>query len=447
MEFDALFLSRIQFAFTVSFHILFPSLTIGLASFLLVLEVRWITTGNRIYEQLYRYWLKLFGLAFGLGVVTGLVLSYEIGTNWGRFSAMTGNVIGPLMGYEVLSAFFLEAGFLGVMVFGLHRVGKYLHLFATAMVALGTLVSMFWILSANSWMHTPAGHAFVDGKFVVEDWWKVIFNPSFPYRLAHMATAIFISSAMFVSGVSAWYLLKNRHVDFAYRGLSLAMWMLFVTAPAQIFIGDMHGLNTLEHQPMKVAAMEGNWETMRGMPLMLFAIPDQEKATNHFEIGIPKMGSMILKHHFDGEVPGLDQVPPADRPPVLPIFFSFRIMIGLGVFMVLLAFAGFYLRIRGKLKTTRLFHWACLLGTPAGFMAILAGWMVTEIGRQPWTVYGLLRTKDSSSIIAREAVATTLTLFVVVYGILLVAFLIYLFKVIAHGPADVEQQYPQIATH
>jgi cytochrome d ubiquinol oxidase subunit I len=447
VDFDALLLSRLQFAFTVAFHILFPSLTIGLASFLLVLEVRWIATGNRIYEQLYRFWLKLFALAFGLGVVTGLVLSYEIGTNWGRFSAMTGNIIGPLMGYEVLSAFFLEAGFLGVMIFGINRVGKYLHLFATTMVSLGTIVSMFWILSANSWMHTPAGYALANGKFIVLNWWTVIFNPSFPYRLAHMATATFLSSAMFVSGVSAWYLLRKRHSDFAYRGLSLAMWMLLIAAPAQIFIGDLHGLNTLEHQPMKVAAMEGNWTTMRGMPLMLFTIPDQANATNHFEVGIPRLGSMILKHHFDGEVPGLDQVLPADRPPVAIVFFSFRVMIGLGVFMVLLAFAGLYLRLCGKLQHARLFHRLCVLGTPAGFVAILAGWIVTEVGRQPWTVYGLLRTRDSSSAVGREVVASSLAMFVLVYGILMAAFLFYLARLIAHGPHDVEQQYPQIATH
>nr|WP_249150509.1 cytochrome ubiquinol oxidase subunit I [Bradyrhizobium sp. JYMT SZCCT0180] len=440
-------LSRLQFAFTVAFHILFPSLTIGLASFLLVLEVRWIATGDRVYEQLYRFWLKLFALAFGLGVVTGLVLSYEIGTNWGRFSAMTGNVIGPLMGYEVLSAFFLEAGFLGVMIFGINRVGKYPHLFATAMVSLGTLVSMFWILSANSWMHTPAGYALSNGKFIVMDWWTVIFNPSFPYRLAHMATATFLSSAMFVSGVSAWYLLHNRHTDFASRGLSLAMWMLLVAAPSQVFIGDLHGLNTLKHQPMKVAAMEGNWTTMRGMPLMLFAIPDQDSAKNHFEIGIPRLGSFILKHDLDGEVPGLDQVAPEDRPPVAIVFYSFRLMIGLGVFMVLLAFTGLFLRLRGKLQSSRLFHRLCVLGTPAGFVAILAGWVVTEVGRQPWTVHGLLRTRDSTSLVGREVVATSLGLFVLVYGILMVAFLFYLARVIAHGPHDVEQQYPQIAAH
>jgi len=425
----------------------FPSLTIGLASFLLVLELSWIATGNRIYEQLYRFWLKPFALAFGLGVVTGLVMSYEIGTNWGRFSAATGNVIGPMMGYEVLSAFFLEAGFLGVMIFGLNRVGKRLHLFATAMVSLGTLVSMFWILSANSWMQTPAGYAVANGKFIVADWWSVIFNPSFPYRLAHMATATFLSSAMFVSGVSGWYLLRKRHIDFAFRGLSLAMWMLLAAAPSQILIGDLHGLNTLEYQPTKVAAMEGNWTTMSGMPLMLFAIPDQDAAKNRFEIGIPRLGSLILKHHLDGEVPGLDQVPPADRPKVMTVFFSFRIMVGLGFFMVLLALTGLFLRLRGKLHSSEFFHRLCVLGSPAGIAAILAGWIVTETGRQPWTVYGLLRTSDSSSLVAREVVATSLGLFAGTYAILLIAFLFYMRRLIVHGPHDIESQDPQLAAH
>jgi cytochrome d ubiquinol oxidase subunit I len=296
-------------------------------------------------------------------------------------------------------------------------------------------------------MQTPSGYGLSNGKFIVLDWWTVIFNPSFPYRLAHMATATFLSSAMFVSGVSAWYLLHKRHTDFAFRGLSLAMWMLLVAAPSQIFIGDLHGLNTLKHQPMKVAAMEGNWTTMRGMPLMLFAIPDQDSAKNHFEIGIPRLGSFILKHDLDGEVAGLDQVPPNERPPVAIVFYSFRLMIGLGIFMVLLALAGLLLRLRGRLQSSKLFHRLCVLGTPSGFVAILAGWVVTEVGRQPWTVYGLLRTRDSTSLVGREVVATSLGLFALVYGILMVAFLFYLARLIAHGPHGVEQQYPQIAAH
>ena len=296
-DLDALLLSRIQFAFTVSFHIVFPAMTIGLAAFLVVLEGAWLRTGEAIYFTLYKFWSKLFALAFGIGVVTGLVLSYEFGTNWSRFAAAAGNVIGPLMGYEVLTAFFLEAGFLGIMLFGLERVGRRLHFLATGMVSLGTLVSMTWILSANSWMHTPTGYEIVGGTFHVTDWWAVILNPSFPYRLAHMATAAFLSAAMGVAGVSAWYLLQARHQAFAQKGFSLAMWMVAIAAPAQVVIGDLHGLNTIHHQPMKVAAMEGHWETSRGIPMLLFAIPDQAAATNRYEIGIPRLGSLILTHH------------------------------------------------------------------------------------------------------------------------------------------------------
>ena len=332
-DLDALLLSRIQFAFTVSFHIVFPAMTIGLAAFLVVLEGAWLRTGEAVYFTLYRFWSKLFALAFGIGVVTGLVLSYEFGTNWSRFSAAAGNVIGPLMGYEVLTAFFLEAGFLGIMLFGLERVGRRLHFLATCMVSLGTLISMTWILSANSWMHTPAGYEIVDGTFHVTDWWAVILNPSFPYRLAHMATAAFLSAAMGVAGVSAWYLLKGRHQAFAQKGFSLAMWMVAVAAPAQVVIGDLHGLNTIHHQPMKVAAMEGHWETTRGMHMLLFAIPDQAAATNHYEIGIPRLGSLILTHEWDGEVKGLNEVPPEDRPPVAIVFYAFRVMVGIGMLL------------------------------------------------------------------------------------------------------------------
>ena len=349
-DLDALLLSRIQFAFTVSFHIVFPAMTIGLAAFLVVLEGAWLRTGEAIYFTLYKFWSKLFALAFGIGVVTGLVLSYEFGTNWSRFAAAAGNVIGPLMGYEVLTAFFLEAGFLGIMLFGLERVGRRLHFLATGMVSLGTLVSMTWILSANSWMHTPAGYEIVGGTFHVTDWWAVIFNPSFPYRLAHMATAAFLSAAMGVAGVSAWYLLQARHQAFAQKGFSLAMWMVAIAAPAQVVIGDLHGLNTIHHQPMKVAAMEGHWETSRGIPMLLFAIPDQAAATNHYEIGIPRLGSLILTHAWDGEVKGLHEVPAEDRPPVAIVFYAFRVMVGIGMLLAAIGLLGLWLRWRGRLS-------------------------------------------------------------------------------------------------
>ena len=436
IEVDALLLSRIQFAFTVSFHIVFPAMTIGLAAFLVVLEGAWLRTGEAVYFTLYKFWSKLFALAFGVGVVTGLVLSYQFGTNWSRFSAAAGNVIGPLMGYEVLTAFFLEAGFLGIMLFGLERVGRRLHFLATCMVSLGTLISMTWILSANSWMHTPAGYEIVDGVFHVTDWWAVILNPSFPYRLAHMATAAFLSAAMGVAGVSAWYLLKERHQAFARRGFSLAMWMVAGAGPAQIVIGDLHGLNTIHHQPMKVAAMEGAWETTRGMHMLLFAIPDQAAATNRFEVGIPKLGSMILTHEWDGEVKGLNEVPPEDRPPVAIVFFAFRVMVGLGVVLAGVGVVSLWLRYKGTLYSTPWFLRAAMVLSPAGFMAILAGWVVTECGRQPWTVYGQLRTADSVSPVAASSIASSLSLFVVVYFVLLAAFLLYASRAVRLGPSN-----------
>jgi cytochrome bd ubiquinol oxidase subunit I len=435
-DLDALLLSRIQFAFTVSFHIVFPAMTIGLAAFLVVLEGAWLRTGEAVYFTLYRFWSKLFALAFGIGVVTGLVLSYEFGTNWSRFSAAAGNVIGPLMGYEVLSAFFLEAGFLGIMLFGLQRVGPRLHFLATCMVSLGTLISMTWILSANSWMHTPAGYEIVDGTFHVSDWWAVILNPSFPYRLAHMATAAFLSAGMGVAGVCAWYLLEGRHEAFARKGFSLAMWMVAVAAPAQVVIGDLHGLNTIHHQPMKVAAMEGAWQTTRGMHMLLFAVPDQAAATNHYEVGIPRLGSLILTHHWDGEVKGLNEVPPQDRPPVAIVFYAFRVMVGIGTLLAAVGLFSLWLRYKGRLYTAPSFLRLAVGCAPLGFVAILAGWVVTEVGRQPWTVYGHLRTADSVSPVAASAVASSLGLFVLVYTVLLLAFLLYAWRAVRLGPSE-----------
>jgi cytochrome d ubiquinol oxidase subunit I len=436
MPLDALMLSRIQFAFTVSFHIVFPAMTIGLAAFLVVLEAAWLRTGEAVYFTLYRFWSKLFALAFGIGVVTGLVLSYEFGTNWSEFSRVAGNVIGPLMGYEVLTAFFLEAGFLGIMLFGLERVGRRLHFLATCMVSLGTLISMTWILSANSWMHTPAGYAIIDGVFHVTDWWAVILNPSFPYRLAHMGTAAFLSAAMGVAGVSAWYLLKGRHEAFARRGFSLAMWMVAVAGPLQIVIGDLHGLNTLHHQPMKVAAMEGHWETSRGVPMLLFAIPDQAAAENRYAIGIPNLASLILAHEWNGEIKGLKEVPPEDRPPVAIVFFGFRVMVGIGLLLAGIGLASLWLRYKGRLYTTPWFHRLALLASPLGFVAILAGWFVTEVGRQPWTVYGHLRTAESVSPVAASAVASSLALFVLVYAVLVFAFVLYAARAVRLGPGE-----------
>ncbi len=431
---DVEMLSRIQFGFTIGFHILFPTLTIGLAWFLVTVEGLWLKTGDPVYVGLYRLWAKIFALTFGMGVVSGIVLSYEFGTNWSRFSEIAGPVMGPLLSVEVLTAFFVEAGFIGVMLFGWKKVGPRLHFLATLLVAVGTLNSAFWILSANSWMQTPAGAELIDGRFVPVDWWAIIFNPSFPYRLGHMVVASFLTSAFVVAGVSAWYLLKRRLEDIGRAGLSLGLLMATLLAPTQIFLGDLHGLNVLEHQPMKVAAMEGLWETGTGAPLVLFAWPDQEGQANRLSIEIPGLASLILTKKFDGEVRGLNDVPREDQPPVAPVFWSFRVMVGLGFLMLAVAGYSVWLRLRRRLYEDRLFHRVCLAAIPSGFIATIAGWLVAEIGRQPFTVYGLLRTADSVSPIAAGSVATSLTLFVIVYLGLFGAYLYYLTRVIAKGP-------------
>lgn len=442
MGLDDLLLSRAQFAFTIAFHILFPTLTIGLSLFLVALEGMWLATGREVWFRLYRFWVKVFALAFGVGVVTGIVLSYEVGTNWSRFALVTGNVLGPLMSYEVLTAFFLEAGFLGIMLFGWRRVSPGMHFLATLLVAMGTVLSAFWILSANSWMQTPAGHAMgADGRFVVADWWAAVFNPSFPYRFAHMVTASFLTTAFVVAGVSAWYRLRGRHDAVARHGLALALLAAAVAAPTQVVLGDLHGLNTLEHQPVKVAAMEALWETRRGAPFVVFALPDQEAARNRAELAIPRAGSLILTHDWNGEVRGLESVPPADRPPVAVVFIAFRIMLGIGFLFVAVAAIGLYLRWTGHLFDRPWFLRLCVAVSPLGFVAMLAGWVVTEVGRQPWTVTGLLRTADSVSPAVAGSVAASLALFVAVYAVIGLAFLAYLFRVIRDGP-DVTEEPP-----
>ncbi|MBB4284771.1 cytochrome ubiquinol oxidase subunit I [Roseospira goensis] len=433
-DIDPVLLARVQFGFTVAFHILFPTLTIGLAWFLVTVEALWLRTRNPVYKSVYRLWAKLFALAFGMGVVSGLVLSYQFGTNFSRFSEATGPVLGPLLSVEVLTAFFVEAGFIGVMLFGWQKVGDRLHFLATVLVGLGTLNSAFWVLAANSWMHTPAGVEWVDGRALVTDWWAVIFNPSMPYRVTHMVMASFLTGAFVVAAVSAWYLLRDRHVAVARKGLALGVVLAAILAPAQLVVGDMHGLNTKEHQPMKVAAMEGLWETQQGAPLLLFAVPDQEAQENRLAVGIPNMASLILTHEWDGEVKGLNEVAREDQPPVATVFYSFRLMIGLGLWMIALAAVGVWLLWRGRLFTNRSVQWAFVLTGPAGFVATIAGWMVAEVGRQPFTVYGILRTADSVSPVVPAAVATTLTAFVVVYTLLLIAFLWYAARVVRQGP-------------
>jgi cytochrome bd ubiquinol oxidase subunit I len=441
MELDALLLSRIQFGFVISFHIIFPAFTIGLASWLAALEFRWLRTGNEAYRNLYRFWAKIFAVSFGLGVVSGIVMTFQFGTNWSRFSEFTRNVLGPLIQYEVITAFFLEAGFLGIMLFGWQRVGNRLHFLATCLVALGTLISAFWILSANSWMQTPSGYAIENGIAVPLDWWKIIFNPSFPFRYLHMVLGCYLTAALAVAGMSSFMLLRARRagvsdgqVDDARRSLSMALWFASLAIPVQIVIGDLHGLGVLEYQPAKLAAIEGNWVKQGNMPLRLFAIPDQEQETNHYEIGIPSVGSWVLTHAYDGVVPGLKDFPRENRPPVLPVFFSFRIMVELGFAMLALGLWSFWLRWRGRLFTTPLFLWACLATTPAGFGAVLFGWYTAEIGRQPFVVYGLLRTADARSPVAAGAVATSLIAFALAYAVIFGFGTYYLVKLLLRGP-------------
>ncbi len=434
---DTILLSRIQFGFTVGFHILFPTLTIGLGAFLGFVEAMWLITKKDVYLRLYRFWVKIFALAFGMGVVSGLVLSYQFGTNFSRFSDVTGHVMGPLLSVEVLTAFFVEAGFIGVMLFGWNKVGPRLHFVATLLVVLGTTNSAFWILAANSWMQTPAGTELRDGLFYVKDWWAVIFNPSFPYRLFHMVFASYLTTAFVVAGVSGWYLLKRQHEEVARKGFALGLMMATILAPVQAFVGDEAGRNVAEHQPMKVAAMEGLWKTAKGIPLIIFAIPDQENQRNLFEISIPKLSSLIVTHKWNGEVKGLNEVKRADQPPVLPVFFGFRIMVGIGIFFIFVAGYHVVQRMRKRLYDSRWLMRMTVFCVPLGFIATWAGWIVAETGRQPWTVYGLLRTEDSISPVTVGEVATSLILFVLVYGILFVAYLMYLGRLIRRGPEPV----------
>ena len=414
----ALLLARAQFAFTISFHFIFPSFSIGLASFLAVLEGLWMRTGKEHYLDLFRYWLKIFAIAFAMGVVSGIVMSYQFGTNWSVFSAKAGGVIGPPMAYEVLTAFFLEAGFLGVMLFGMSKVGPRLHFAATLMVALGTAISAFWIISVNSWMQTPQGYEILpDGRFVPgPSWLPIIFNPSFPYRLAHTVVAAYLTTAFVVGGVGAWHLLKGNRSPQVRTMYSMALWMAAIVAPIQIFIGDQHGLNTLEHQPAKVMAMEGHYSSHPGgAPLYLFGIPDDAGQKLDYAVGIPKASSLILKHDPNAPLAGLDTVAPQNRPPVKIVFWSFRLMVGVGFLMMGLGLWSLFARYRNALYDWPLLHRASLLMGPAGFVAVIAGWVTTEVGRQPFTVYGLLRTADSASPLGAPAVAASLVAFILVY--------------------------------
>ncbi|MED5526453.1 MAG: cytochrome ubiquinol oxidase subunit I [Pseudomonadota bacterium] len=434
----ALDLARIQFAFTVSFHIIFPAITIGMASYLAVLEGLWLKTANPVYKNLYHFWSKIFAVNFAMGVVSGLVMSYEFGTNWSRFSDVGGAVTGPLLTYEVLTAFFLEAGFLGVMLFGWQKVSRKMHFFATIMVAIGTLISMFWILSSNSWMQTPQGFDIVNGRVVPVDWFKIVFNPSFPYRFCHMALAAFISTAFFVASSAAWHLLNGNDSQPVRKMLSMAMWMILIAAPVQAVVGDAHGLNTLEHQPAKIAAIEGHWENKPGeaTPLILFGIPDMAAEKTKYSLEIPYLGSLILTHSLHKQIPALKSFPKEDRPNSTVIFWTFRVMAGLGMLMVLSGLLALVLRRRGSLYCNRLFLRFVMLMGPSGLIALLAGWITTEMGRQPWVVYGLLRTKDAVSNHDVYQLSFSLALFVVIYFAVFTVGIGYMLRLVKKGPAQ-----------
>jgi cytochrome d ubiquinol oxidase subunit I len=434
---DALLLARLQFAFTVSFHFIFPSVSIGLASYLAVLEGLWLKTGKALYLDLFRYWLKIFAITFAMGVVSGIVLSYQFGTNWAVFSDRAGPVIGPLMAYEVLTAFFLEAGFLGVMLFGMEKVGRRMHFAATCLVALGTALSAFWILSANSWMQTPTGHVLAaNGQFVPGDsWLDIVFNPSFPYRLVHTVIAAYLTTAMVVGGVAAWHLLRDSTSTHARKMFSMAMWMAALVAPIQIVAGDLHGLNTLEHQPAKVMAMEGHFDSHeRAAPLILFGVPNPAERRVDYSVEVPGLSSLILKHDIEAPLAGLDTIPDDQEPPVSIVFWSFRIMVGIGLAMLGLGVWSLAARWRGKLYDWRWLHRAALVMGPSGFVAVIAGWVTTEVGRQPWVVYGLLRTADARSPIAAPAVATSLLTFVIVYFAVFGVGTWYILRLMARPP-------------
>jgi cytochrome d ubiquinol oxidase subunit I len=433
---DVLSLARMQFAFTVSFHIMFPAMSIGFGAFVATLEGLWLKTGRQVYLDLCLFWSKIFAVAFGMGVVSGIVMSFEFGTNWSRFTSFAGSVTGPLLTYEVMTAFFLEAGFLGIMLFGWKRVGRIAHFCATALVSIGTIISMFWILASNSWMQTPQGFSIVDNRVVPMDWWKIVFNPSFPYRLAHMGLASFIVTALLVAATGAWHLLKGRRDAGVRTMFSMALGLLLVLAPLQIFVGDAHGLNTRQYQPAKIAAIEGLWDTEKGgTSLNLFGIPDMKAETTRDRISVPHLGSLILTHSWNGEIAGLKSFPPADRPDSTIVFFTFRIMAGLGMLMAFMAIFGLILRWRGRLFDSPWFHRFVLVMGPSGIISLLAGWITTEAGRQPWVVYGVMRTANAvSPAVTAQQVGITLFLFVVVYTVVFGTGIYYMLKLARSGP-------------
>jgi len=438
---DALLLARMQFAANITFHILFPTISIALGWTLLFFRLRWLKTHDDAWLMAYRFWTKVFALTFALGVVSGITMSFQFGTNWPGFMERVGNVAGPLLGYEVLTAFFLEATFLGVMLFGHGKVSERAHLVATFLVAFGTTMSAFWILALNSWMHTPTGHEIRDGEFFVRSWLEVIFNPSFPYRLVHVLLASGLTVAFVLAGVSAWQVLKGKVNASTGKALRTGLTVGAVLIPLQIVAGDMHGLNTLEHQPQKIAAMEGIWQTERGAPLLLFAVPDETTRSNHFEIGIPKMAALILKHDADGELKGLDDFKGPkgyEHPPVKPLFYGFRIMVGAGMLMLLFSWVGLWLYRRRAWVAEQLprpLLWGLAGMSFSGWVATVAGWYVTEIGRQPFIVFGLIRVDEVASSVPSPMIAATLALYVTVYLALIIAY-VSVVKYMAEKPVD-----------
>lgn len=433
---DTFVLSRIQFAANISFHILFPAITIALAWILFYFKLRHDVSESPVWMRAYRFWVKVFALTFALGVVTGITMSFQFGTNWPGYMEKVGNVAGPLLGYEVLTAFFLEATFLGIMLFGINRVPNWVHTLSTFLVAFGTTLSAFWIIALNSWMHTPAGFELVDGIVMPTSWWQVIFNPSMPYRLSHMLIASGLTAAFLIAGISAYRILKGDHKQAPQLTLRSAVFLAAFLIPLQMFVGDLHGLNTLEHQPRKIAAIEGIWETQTNVPLLLFAWPDEETQSHRFAIGIPGMASLILGHDLDAELPGLDQFPDA-RPPVAPVFFAFRVMLGIGVLMLLTSWIGAFQLLR-KGHLSRLMLKVMVAMTFAGWVAVLAGWYVTEIGRQPYLVEGLLTTADAVTDVAPSNVGMSLAMYLSLYVVLGWAYLRTLFYM-ARQAVEVEE--------
>ncbi len=443
MSLNPLILSRLQFGWVIGWHIMLPAFTVGLASYIALLEILHLATGREIYFRISAFWTKIFAVAFGMGVVSGVVMPFQFGTNWSRYSYATANVLSPLFAYEALTAFFLEAAFLGVLLFGRHLVPRWAHCVSACMIAGGTLFSSFWILSANSWMQTPAGATLVDGRFEPTNWLAIVFNPSFPTRLGHTVVGFYITTAFVVLSVAAGYLLRERFVEEAQRMLSMSLWLLLIFVPLQIFLGDASGLVTERYQPTKLAAIEGDWQTRAQMPLVLFAIPDQKHAANHDAIEVPIVGSLILKHDPNGTVTGLDHFPRSDWPPVIVVFFSFRIMVGIGFLMLAIVLAGNALRWHGRVFSHRLFLQICRASVPIGFIAVLAGWVTTEVGRQPWTAYGLLRTADSvTPSLTGWNVALSLAGYAIAYLIIYPSGLLVMAHLVRRGPSDIEQQAP-----